>query len=142
MTKIVTKIIADGKKTQKNSSNSLLLTIFLSTYTLGLADGYSRNNMLMATPIKMPISTPTAKQSRKVAKVGIKSFLLDLHMGFTTSYSIIKMTAHIITAARDAFGMNAKYGVRKLSAKSTINPEKFRVVKYVQKATNWSIAEI
>jgi hypothetical protein len=30
---------------------------------------------------------------------------LDLHMGFTTSYSIMKTTAHIITAASDAFGM-------------------------------------
>lgn len=89
---------------------------------MGLAEGYKRKRMLMATPIRMPISTPTARQRRKVAKVGMRSFLLDFHMGFTTSSSIMKMTAHMMTAAKEAFGMKAKYGVRKLNAKITMNP--------------------
>lgn len=80
----------------------------------------------MDTPAKIPYSTPTVKQRIKVAKVGMRSFLLDLHIGLTTSYSIIKITADIITAARDALGMKAKYGVRNPKAKRTMIPENTR----------------
>ena len=81
------------------------LTFRVCTEIVGLADGYSRNKMLMPTPISIPISTPTAKQMINVANAGIKSFLLDFHIGLTTSYSIMKITAQIMTAASEALGM-------------------------------------
>lgn len=96
----------------------------LSTYIVGRAEGYNRNMILMPTPTRIPYSTPMIRQNTNVAQVAIRSFLLDLHIGFTTSYSIIKMTALMITAAREALGMKAKYGVRKLKARITIMPEK------------------
>lgn len=79
--------------------------------------------MFIATPTRIPYSTPIARQRRNVAKVGTRSFLLERHIGFTTSNSIMKITAHIITAAKDAFGINAKYGVKKLKARITIMPK-------------------
>lgn len=85
-----------------------MLTVFFSINKVGLAEGYKRKRILIATPTTIPYSTPIAKHRRNVAKVGIRSFLLDLHIGFTTSSSIIKITAHIITAAKEAFGINAK----------------------------------
>lgn len=84
---------------------SLILTINFSTNIVGLADGYKRNTKLIPTPITIPNSTPTIRHKTNVANVGIKSFLLERHIGLTTSYSIMNITAHIITAAKDAFGM-------------------------------------
>lgn len=72
---------------------------------VGLADGYNKNIILMPTPITMPNSTPIIKHKTNVANVGIKSFLFVFHIGLTTSYSIINITADIITAANEAFGM-------------------------------------
>lgn len=71
----------------------------------------------------MPNSTPTPKHKMNVAKVGIRSFLFDLHIGLTTSYSIMKITAQIIIAASDALGIYAKYGVRNPKANKTNTPE-------------------
>lgn len=98
-------------------------------YKVGLAEGYNKKRILMATPTRIPYSTPIARQRRNVAKVGTRSFLLDFHIGFTTSNSIMKITAQIMTAARDAFGIKAKYGVRKLRARITIMPAK--IMKYI-----------
>lgn len=78
--------------------------------------------MLIPTPRRMPYSTPMTRQATKVAKAAARSFLLVRHMGFTTSYSIMKITALMMTAAREALGIKAKYGVRKLSASRTITP--------------------
>lgn len=106
------------------ATHDAILTVFFSIYKVGLAEGYNKKRILMATPTTIPYSTPIAKHRRKVAKVGIRSFLLDFHIGLTTSNSIMKITAHIITAAREAFGMNAKYGVRKLRARITKIPKR------------------
>lgn len=46
----------------------------------GLADGISRSIMFIATPIKIPSSTPTPRHKTNVANVGIKSFPLDNKM--------------------------------------------------------------
>lgn len=72
---------------------------------LGRAEGYNNIRILTATPNNMPYSTPNARHRTKVKKVGTRSFLLDFHIGLTTSYSIINITALMITAANDAFGM-------------------------------------
>lgn len=45
------------------------------------------------------------------------NLLLDFHIGLTISYSIMKITALMITAARAALGMKKKYGVNKLNDK-------------------------
>ena len=81
------------------------LTLDFSTLTLGLAEGYSNNIIFIDTPINIPSSTPMSKHKTNVTNAGIKSFLLDFHMGFNTSYSIMKITAHMMTAASDALGM-------------------------------------
>ena len=39
------------------------------------------------------------------------NLLLDLHIGLITSYSTLKITAVIITAARLALGIYAQYGI-------------------------------
>lgn len=83
----------------------LLLTLARSTKTVGLAEGYRRNTILIPTPKRIPYSTPTVRQAKNVANVHMRSFLLLLHIGFTTSYSIMKMTALTITAPKEAFGM-------------------------------------
>ena len=52
-------------------------------------------------------------------------------MGFTTSYSIMKITAQMMTAANDAFGMKKKYGVRRPRANSIRIPiKKEEINKY------------
>ena len=51
-----------------------------------------------------------------------KILLLDLHMGRITSYSTLKMTAVIITAARLAFGIKAQYGKIRPKARMTKTP--------------------
>ena len=48
--------------------------------------------------------------------------LLDLHIGRTTSYSTLKMTAVIITAPKLAFGMYAQRGIKRARAKITSAP--------------------
>jgi len=40
----------------------------------GLADGISRSMIFMATPTKIPSSTPMPRHKINVANVGIKSF--------------------------------------------------------------------
>lgn len=65
------------------------LTANFSTWIVGRADGYRRNIKFIPTPTKIPYSTPITRHRKKVANIGIKSFLLDFHMSFTTSYSIM-----------------------------------------------------
>lgn len=50
------------------------LTFFISICRNGLADGMSRSIMFIATPTKIPSSTPMPKHKTNVANVGIKSF--------------------------------------------------------------------
>lgn len=80
----------------------LLLTVYLSTWIVGLAEGYNRNIKFMPTPAKIPYSTLMTRQNKKVTNIGIRSFLLDFHISFTTSYSIIYITAQMITADNEA----------------------------------------
>ena len=61
-----------------------VLTVHLSTCIVGRAEGYNKNIRFVPTPIKIPYSTPIIKQNKKVANIGIKSFLLVFHMSFTT----------------------------------------------------------
>lgn len=62
----------------------LLLTLHLSTCIVGRAEGYNKNIRFVPTPNKIPYSTPIIKQNKKVTNIGIRSFLLLLHMSFTT----------------------------------------------------------
>lgn len=80
----------------------LLPTVYLSTWIVGLAEGYSRNIRFMPTPDKIPYSTPMMRQNKKVTNIGTRSFLLDFHINFTTSYSIMYITAQMITADNEA----------------------------------------
>lgn len=80
----------------------LLPTVHLSMWTVGLAEGYNKNIKFMPTPDKIPYSTPMMRQNKKVTNIGIRSFLLDFHISFTTSYSIIYITAQMITADNEA----------------------------------------
>ena len=70
----------------------------------------------------MPYSNAQNKQQKKVAKAGIKSMRFERHMGLTTSYSTLKMTAVMMTAARAAFGMYAQKGIRRPRARMTKAP--------------------
>jgi hypothetical protein len=80
----------------------LLFTVYLSTWIVGLAEGYNRNIKFIPTPDKIPYSTPMTRQNKKVTNIGMRSFLLDFHISFTTSYSIIYITAQMITADNEA----------------------------------------
>lgn len=80
----------------------MLLTVHLSIWTVGLAEGYNKNIKFVPTPNKMPYSTLMTRQNRKVTNIGIRSFLLDFHISFTTSYSIIYITAQMMTADNEA----------------------------------------
>ena len=42
------------------------------------------------------------RQNKKVTNIGMRSFLLDFHISFTTSYSIMYITAQMITADNEA----------------------------------------
>jgi hypothetical protein len=42
----------------------------------------------------------------------VPALLFDLHMGLTTSYSTLKMTAVMMTADNVALGMYAQYGIK------------------------------
>ena len=52
----------------------------------------------------------------------IHYLLLDFHMGLTTSYSTLNITAVIMTAAKLAFGMKAHKGNKTPSARMTSPP--------------------
>jgi hypothetical protein len=80
----------------------LLPTVHLSTWIVGLAEGYNRNIRFIPTPNKIPYSTPTIRQNENVTNIGMRSFLLDFHISFTTSYSIMYITAQMITADNEA----------------------------------------
>lgn len=71
-------------------------------WTVGLAEGYSKNIKFIPTPDNIPYSTPMMRQNKKVTNIGIRSFLLDFHISLTTSYSIIYITAQMITADNEA----------------------------------------
>ena len=52
----------------------------------------------------------------------IKSLLLDFHIGLTTSYSTLKITAVMITAPKLALGMYAQKGISNARANITSAP--------------------
>jgi len=52
----------------------------------GLADGISKSMIFMATPTKIPSSTPMPRHKTNVANVGIKSFPKHYEMVHIISY--------------------------------------------------------
>jgi hypothetical protein len=68
------------------------------------------------------------KKGEKRKKKKEKSSLFVLHMGLTTFTSTMKMTAAIIIAAKVAFGIKEKYGVRKNKANTTKKPEEEKII--------------
>lgn len=94
---------------------------------LGRAEWYRIKTTLRPIPIRMPISSGSTRQAIKAASPGIRSIsvefyeicvkvrkcidlltkhsLLLRHIGLTTLYSTMKMTAAIIIAPRAALGM-------------------------------------
>lgn len=92
------------------------LTFCFSMVNIGRAARCIKNAQSVATPNNKPNSTPKHKLNINVIAPGNSSRLLQRHNGRTTSYSIINITAVIMTALNAAFGIYLKYGVKTPSA--------------------------
>lgn len=105
-----------------SANNVNCFTVILSTLNVGRAARCIKNAKSVTTPANSPNSTPTDKHAINVIAPGNSSRRLHRHNGRTTSYSIINITADIMTALRAALGMYRKYGVKMLKAANTIIP--------------------